>query len=428
MVLAHVLLYLGARVHVAHVNYGLRADAEADQQVVQAWCDANGCPYHIHRCDPLQTGESLQAVARAQRYAAFLAVAASCDARWVAVGHHANDQAETVLLGLMRKAGPEGLAGMPVARPLTPDSEVTLLRPLLHTARYQLKRYATTANLGWCEDVSNESRGYRRNRLRLDVLPELEHIQAGTVENIASSAHLMRAYVDEHIKPKLSALWEMVDLRDDGIWLPDALLAGLSTVWQGRVVLEALRRGLDGCLGRRSQVDAVLDLLPRQVGRRVAFPGGSVWRCRGGLFVERASYVPTPVPPTVLQNEGQMMLNGYVLTWGRVHPDRVQFGKAHTQYLDASAAGSELLLRGWQSGDRIRPIGMMGTKLVSDVLTDARVPPFRKRHAPVVCGPQGEVIAVLAACSSETARVMPSSHQVWELTYVPMRRKSNKIS
>lgn len=428
MVLAHVLLSLGVRLHVVHVNYGLRAESAADQQFVQAWCDANDCSCHVHHYDPIQAGQSLQAVARAQRYAAFLAVAASHHARWVAVGHHANDQAETVLLALLRKAGPEGLAGMPASRPLSPDSTVTLLRPLLQLSRDQLEHYAKATKLRWRADASNASRGYRRNRLRLDVVPELERIQAGSVENMASSARLIRAYVDEHIRPQLSALWTSVQLQDGGIWLPDGWLAKMPAVWQGRVVLEALRRGLDGCRGRHTEVEAVLALLSRQVGRRVEFPGGLVWRCRGGIFVERASYAHAPVPTTVLRAEGQLTLNRYSVTWRPIAPDQVQYDKPHTQYLDVGAAGDELVLRGWTPGDTIRPLGMVGTKLVSDVLTDAQVPPFKRKHAPVVCGRLGEVVAILPVCSSETTRVGPSSQQVWELTYASRNGKSNKFS
>ncbi|MEM6647160.1 MAG: tRNA lysidine(34) synthetase TilS [Bacteroidota bacterium] len=428
MVLAHVLVSLGARVCVVHVNYGLRDEALADQQLVQTWCAANDCPCDVHQADPMQAGQSLQAVARSQRYAAFLAAATSHAARWVSVGHHADDQAETVLLSAMRKAGPEGLAGMAPVRPLTPDGRVLLWRPLLQNTRRELQRYAKAVRLAWRQDASNDERTYRRNRLRHDVLPALEHIQTGSARNIAASARLLRAYVDEHIKPQLHALWQRVLLKNDGIWIPDDLFAELPDVWRGRLVLEALRRGLDGCPGRQSQVEAVLSLRQRQVGRRVQFPGGTVWRCRKGLFVERASYAPTPVPPTVLQREGRMVHDGYVLTWCRVPAAEAELGKVHTQYLDAERAGDALHLRAWQTGDTIRPLGMAGTKLVSDVLTDARLPPHKKPYVPVVCDAQGSVLAVLGVCTAEPARITAATHWAWQLTYMRQSEESGEIS
>ncbi|GAB5519205.1 MAG: tRNA lysidine(34) synthetase TilS [Rhodothermales bacterium] len=421
VVLAHVLDALGARIHAVHINYGLRAAAERDQQWIEALCHAKGWTLTVERCAPDRPGESMQAVARAQRYSAYLEAAHRQQASWVAVGHHANDQAETVLLHLMRKSGPEGLAGMPSVRPMTPDGAVKLIRPLLHVERQHIQDYAESCGLTWCEDESNQHAKYRRNRLRHEILPLLEEVQQGSVSNIARTAQLMRAYVDDTIQPRLERLWQEVQMQDGGLLVPDALLDGLPPVWQGRVLLEALRRGLDGLEGRAAQVEAVLELRQRQVGRRVTSAGGTVWRCRTGVFIQRASLIPEPISPIMVANAGSAQIGRHRLTWARcTHDHPTNLLKPGTLVLDVERTGGTLYVRAWTSGDTLEPLGMKGTKRVSDLLTDAKVPTYQRAFVPVVCDEQGVVLAVLGVRTSRRANVTATTTHIWQLSYTPI--------
>jgi tRNA(Ile)-lysidine synthase len=180
-VLAHALAAgaprLGIQVALGHVHHGLRgAEADADQAAVAAQAAALGLPLAVRRVDPRarRAGRSsrarptLQEAARELRYAALREMAAELGASRIATAHHADDQAETVLLRLLRGTGPDGLAGIPERSP-----DGLLVRPLLRLSREALRGYAEAHGLCWREDSSNGSRRYARNRLRAEWLPGL---------------------------------------------------------------------------------------------------------------------------------------------------------------------------------------------------------------------------------------------------------------
>ncbi|RMH66130.1 MAG: tRNA lysidine(34) synthetase TilS, partial [Bacteroidetes bacterium] len=204
VVLTVVLQRLGYRVAAAHVNYRLRgAASEEDEAWVRAFCREQRVPCHVRRLAEgavvrvaRGTGGSVQAAARTLRYAYFEERARRLGLRWVAVAHHLDDQAETVLLHLLRGTGVEGMAGMPVARPIRPGSPVRVMRPLLGVRRHAIEAFARHQGLGWREDASNTHPRYRRGVLRAEVLPLLEaRFGAAVVPNLARTAALVRGYV-----------------------------------------------------------------------------------------------------------------------------------------------------------------------------------------------------------------------------------------
>ena len=181
MTLLHALHGLSERgqlkLSIGHVNHGLRgAESEADEAAVRAAAAALGLPVFAQRVDPraLREGRSsrerptLQEAARSLRYPALRGMAERAGAAHVATAHTADDQAETVLLRLLRGTGPDGLAGIPER-----SSDGVVVRPLLRIARAEIERYAAEQRLSWREDASNQRRDYTRNRLRLDWLPGL---------------------------------------------------------------------------------------------------------------------------------------------------------------------------------------------------------------------------------------------------------------
>jgi tRNA(Ile)-lysidine synthase len=168
-----------------HVHHGLspRADAWADFCAKE--CAARGVPLAVHRVQVDRTaGSGLEAAARAARYAVFGAIRAD----FVALAHHADDQAETLMLQLLRGAGPHGLAAMPVVRSLGAD--VALLRPLLTLAAAALDAYAKTRGLAWVDDESNADATLRRNFLRHEIAPRLGAAFAGYPATLARAALL----------------------------------------------------------------------------------------------------------------------------------------------------------------------------------------------------------------------------------------------
>jgi tRNA(Ile)-lysidine synthase len=185
------------RIFAFHIHHGLQKSA--DEWLV--FCEALAKKYKIgfdfrllHIDTQLNSG-NIEARARAARYEALTELCAYHDIEDLLLAHHQNDQAETVLLQLLRGAGVAGLSSMPENRLLVTSAEqassITLWRPLLRLSRDELEAYAREHKLKWIEDPSNQSSKYRRNAIRKNILPKLEGIQPGATANIARSADML---------------------------------------------------------------------------------------------------------------------------------------------------------------------------------------------------------------------------------------------
>ena len=264
---------------------------------------------------------NVQAAARGARYSTLAEVARQWGCEAVATGHTATDQAETVLMALARGAGLRGLAGMPVRRML--DGGVDLVRPLLQSSRDHVLAVATARGWTWREDPTNATGRYRRNRLRHTVMPALRAEAGEEVDvRIAASAEAARA-ASELVATRLG---------DEPGLLPLAALA-----------------------------DA-------EVGSLVDSGGLRVWRERDGLRFETALEAGL---------DGWLDVTPLAEVPAAFDPDPA------VEVVDAERA-SGAVVRPWREGDRIRPLGLDGSQLVSDVLRSRGVPRAERARVPVV--------------------------------------------
>ena len=189
--LLHVLQSLGFDVCAVHVNHGIRgADAEADEAFVKVLCGTLHIPLATEHVDvpamAAAEGKTLEQAARDARYGCFDRVAADLGANVIAVAHHMDDQAESMLLHLFRGSGLTGLVGM---RPRRGN----VVRPLLCVRRLDIEAYLSENGLAYRTDATNFQRGAARNRIRLDVIPYLqENFNPAVVDSLCASAELFR--------------------------------------------------------------------------------------------------------------------------------------------------------------------------------------------------------------------------------------------
>jgi len=288
-VLAHVLAGAAARggfgLCVGHVHHGLRgAEADADQAAARELAAALGVPFAAERITPraLREGTSsrerptLQEAARSARYAALESLAGRLGADRIATAHHADDQAETVLLRLLRGSGPDGLGGIPEA---SPDGR--RVRPLLGLSRAELAAYAQEQGLGWREDASNASGDYARNRLRRSWLPGLARdFNPRLLRAVADLAEAQRRdseWIRDCVEREARARFSL-----EGAWLciDVASWEGLAPALARRVAREALRRA-----GAARHVERVH--LERMLGFLAGGPPGRTLELPGGLVLRR---------------------------------------------------------------------------------------------------------------------------------------------
>jgi tRNA(Ile)-lysidine synthase len=326
VVLAHAaVVALGARrVVLGHVDHAVRAGSPADAAWVEAYAAQLGAEVHVSRLAP---GPDDEARLREARYAALEAQRVAADAAWILTAHSADDQAETVLLGLIRAPHPQVLAGMPQRRGV-------ILRPLLEVPRAAIRAYAARARLEWREDPTNPDPRWLRNRLRKELLPLIEaRYRAGFAARLSELAAELQA---EEGDP------------------PPA----------GRVPEPA----------------------PRGSNR----PTGSLVVSPVEIAIERRAWSGTPLP---------------------AGPEVALF--------DADVL-DRLVVRPIRPGDRIRPMGLGGSKKLQDVLVDAKVPREVRPRLWVAAHPgSGEVVWVPGLARGEVAPISTSTTQVWILTCGP---------
>jgi tRNA(Ile)-lysidine synthase len=299
-VLAHALSRcarrLDLRIALGHVHHGLRGtEADADEHCVAALARQLGAEFAARRVDPRarragrasRVRPTLQEAARELRYAALYELAAELGATRIATAHHADDQAETVLLRLLRGTGPDGLAGIPER---SPDGVV--VRPLLRVSREALEAHARAHGLAWREDASNRSPDYARSRLRLRWLPGLAaDFNPRLLRGIADLAEAQRRDADwiatlvgreADARFSREGAWLRIDATDWPL-LPEALAR--------RLAREALVRSGAGRQASRVHLERMRNFLgSAQPRTRIELPGGlALFRDAAGFRLGPAS-------------------------------------------------------------------------------------------------------------------------------------------
>lgn len=407
MVLLDVLVCLrdrlGLRLHVAHVHHGLRGRAaDRDAAFVVAEAARRGLAASVCRLDPgeRRRGESVEMWARAARYACLDATAARVRASRIAVAHTLDDQAETVLLHLLRGTGPRGLAGIPPVRH-------RILRPLLTVSRAEVEAYAAARRLVIRTDASNASDAYLRNRVRHHLLPLLaKEYNPRIVESLAALAALMRE--DESALADQAASLLATAARGAGptIRLAKDALRGAPPAVARRALQEAFRRASRGghALTRR-HLEALSRLLTRDAVVRL--PGGAEARREGIEVRIGPPAAPLRGKPRLDSRAGEgppgeiPVRPGVWTRWPPLHC-RLRVRRLETgarvagrarwrEILSPLLLEAPLTLRGWRPGDRFRPLGMRGEKKLQDFFVDAKVPRDERGRIPLLLA--GERIA-----------------------------------
>ncbi len=390
--LLHVLQRLrgefGLELHVAHFNHGLRgAESDADARFVAELADRLHLPASFGGGDVAGAAKaahrSLEAVAHDLRWAFLEAVRRCCGAEAVATGHTADDQAETVLLHLLRGSGLPGLAGMaPVG--------VRVRRPLLAVRHSDCLAWCRERSVAWREDASNAEPWCRRNLVRLEVLPALRRYNpsiATALAGLAETVQVDLAYLDQQAEVAFNGL---VRPADDGVEqvslagyqsLPGALRRHLLVRWLGPGVRRAHVAAVDTLLRTGRAGDAVAVSGDRQVVRRYT---DAVLSPRGA---------PPPLPAIAVAVPGTTFAPGWDWTIEAdllpapvgPPPDR------WTVALDADRVRLPLTLRSRRPGDRLELPGVAGATKLQDLLVDAKIPRRERDRVGVVEAANGIV-------------------------------------
>ena len=439
----------GLALTAAYLNHGLRGEAAAEAGFVQAQAEARSLPFYSETVDTLARAlehkESVEAAARALRYGYFGRVAHAVGAARIAVAHTQDDQAETVLMHLLRGAGLKGLIGMPAGRLLSP-AEITphaadvdagslpqgtalqLIRPLLAVTRLEVMAYCAEHGLEPRLDASNLDQGYLRNRVRHSLLPALADYNPNLRAVLARSAEALRGDY-ELVQDAVQALWmanalpgevagEAAFIRDRWGRLSEAQQRALLREAAGRLlghltdidyapIAAAARFSRTAAAGRSCTVAAglTLSLETERVVLRAAGPPPHLFEADAPLLQDDGSLAPG----WRLETEATA-----IASWAR--PDGA--GDRWTEYVDAARAAANLLVRARRPGDRFSPLGMNGRSMkISDFMLNVKLPIGLRDRWPLVLVGE-EIVWVAGLRLDDRFRVTDASRQIMRLAFV----------
>ena len=421
---------------VAHCNFRLRGEeSDGDEELVRLWAEEHGVRFHVRTFDTKEYaadhGVSIEMAARELRYRWFAELCASEGYDEVAVAHNANDNAETLMLNLLRGSGIKGLTGMsPVSDiPYSEGASAKLIRPLLDMTRKQIEGFALANRIRYRNDSTNFSSEYKRNMLRNEVFPIFERINPSFIRTLnREMGYLSEAeeIVSDYCQKEIAAISadalsghpeERSDVRisyDDLLsrkhwrYLLYHILEPYGFNSSTLASLEDLLSSDRTISGKRFEADEYMVLTERdgfRIARKVAGPAGNDIM---------------PVRGAGTYHFNGMAFKVEVLDWTADMPLKQPEG---TLVLDAGRLKFPFVLRGWREGDWLVPLGMRGKKKVSDLFADLKYDSLMKTSAVMIADVQtegmaesGHIAGVAGVRIDDRYKVRPSTHSAVRIT------------
>ncbi len=410
---------LGISLVVAHYNHNLRKkEDEAETRLVHDMAVSLNLPFETGKADHLGGQDSsVEERARDARYGFLEGVRDKHMAGKIALGHTLNDQAETVLMRIIRGSGPPGLAGIPPVR------DKRIIRPLIGIKREEIMDYLEARRLPYAFDSSNTDKRYLRNRIRLELLPMMQDYEPQVIDRICRLADIIREE-DLYIE-SIASDWIDKESRPDtegGISIPLTSFFSLPGPLRNRVARHILKR-----IGRSlrkigyDHIQAVLGLADgRESQSMIALPNGlrvrKVYNSLefasgpGQEFHEYSYLIESPGRYYLEAIDRTILLEEIDTKGGDFQEDL-----GDTAHLDAAKVQYPLIVRNFRPGDRIIPLGMKGHKKVKDLFIDLKIPSDIRAMTPILTS-RDHSVWVCGYRIDDRFKVTPSTERVLKVT------------
>ncbi|MBR6929207.1 MAG: tRNA lysidine(34) synthetase TilS [Bacteroidales bacterium] len=407
MVLADLLLKLKVQFVVAHCNFHLRsAESDGDEKFVREFAEKHGVQCFVKHFETVEYAEekgiSIEMAARDLRYAWFEELRQQLNYDKIAVAHHADDQAETFFINLLRGAGLRGLKGMQ-------PKNGCIIRPLLWVSREQIHQYAIENQILWHEDHTNAESVYLRNKIRNRLLPVFDELQPEarqglykSLEHLSAENELYRVLLNE----KLSHIVEdqdgalVIARRNDEAIQPELsksfrlnldCFTALSTTQSEQLLFEWLRQyGFN-----TDQCRFIFEAMETGIGNKYCSPTHQLVIGRNELQLSEIK----PVEDAEIQiGVGEEEVFSPIhLCFSRIEKssDFVIDKSSDVALLDADKIQFPLTLRHWRHGDRFHPLGMKGSKLLSDFFVYQKFTEAQKQSVFLLVSAENEILWVV---------------------------------
>lgn len=388
VLMARLFAGSGYAIGIAHCNFNLRGvESDADEALVSGLARQLDVPFYATAFETeahaRALGISIQMAARDLRYEWLETIRASQGYDCIAVAQHQNDHLETLLLNLVRGTGLGGLRGILPKRG-------RIIRPLLFLTAAEVEAEVGRQGLAYRDDASNFSTKYARNKIRLEVIPRLkelnpalERTMAANITHFTDAHAVLKRYVAE-LRDRL-----FVPKQADGGEEWHVSVTGLMALDPQAFLLYELFRPY----GFTEAVLADLaDALPGTSGKRFFSPSHVLYVDRQTVVMKRTE--PFTEGIKTIDGAGEDVCWGEYRFEGRLSADTIVRPEAHIAQFDADGLVFPLQIRSWRTGDVFHPLGMKGSKKLSDFFVSLKIPVYRKHQVPVVVNGNGDIIWV----------------------------------
>lgn len=409
LALCHIMVQLREKlriqIHVATLDHGIRGkESESDVQFVKQIADQWNIPYTAGYTDvphlSKQENIGIEEAARLARYRFFADVAQAQSASYVVVAHHADDQAETILMHIVRGSGLKGLRGMEFSAPMPFQPHITLVRPLLHISRRDLEQYCRENKLLPRQDVTNDDINYQRNFIRHEIMPRLQQINPNVVSSFSRLSDIAEVE-DDYVTRQFEKMVMVNVKRDDRRWsLEFDIFQSLHDALRRRFLLEAYNQLTESnvALDMNHVNQAIRWVGQAQVGTAIDLGQGI--RIRLGyvnIFVEHNSAPVASEAYRLIPNDTNIVLSvpseltyegiKLALSFDKPKDDKSALLIPLPQNLSIS-------LRTRRAGERFRPQGMDGrSKKIKDWMIDRKIPQQLRDQIPLIVANE-DIIAI----------------------------------
>lgn len=383
-------------IHVATLNHGIRGlSAQADVSFVQQLSEQWSLPYTLEHVDVPQlakdTGQGIEETARYARYDFLAQVAQEQGTQWVAVAHHADDQAETILMHIIRGSGLNGLRGMQTVSSMPRHPQLTLIRPLLSIRRDALEKYCIDNQLEPRHDETNEDVNYQRNYIRHEIMPRLEKINANVGDallRLSSNARIDDDYLTQLFRERVLSAVNQEGKR----WQLDyQIFIDLPLAMKHRFIRAAfLQLNNDGLSLSTNIVSNVIEWFKNaQVSSRLDLGKGIQVRMGYGYLYIEDKHIPVDFSDYSLIPKDTnrkipipifLLLYDIPIAVSTTEPDDI-----HSDKVLILPDNVDLRLRTRQAGDRFCPLGMKGhSRKIKDWMIDRKIPRQIRNQIPLI--------------------------------------------
>lgn len=407
---------------VVHFNHTLRGDeSNRDEEFVGNLAKDYGFKFYSSKSNVRAYADknsiSIEFAARTLRYIFFERITRSNGADFLATAHTADDSVETFFINLFRGSGLTGLSGIPAIRQLVKN--VQLIRPLIGLRKEDLMNYAHERNLTWNEDSTNSLVEFTRNRIRNELIPEIEAKYNPSLKEVIkrTSSILFEAdgFITNYVNSNLMRIIRYVDNKILRINIP--MLETFEPFIQNEMIQTALNKYYKAQPQSQSTLKRIKQLVDSETGAKTEISNNLVvLKDREDLLIYRKIIAPVyyekiPIP-------GKFEDKNVLLKLEKINPEDVRFTKDNSvEYFDLDILPKTLNLRNWKAGDKISPLGMEGTIKVSDYLTNNKVSLMEKEKVLVLTN-YTDIIWVCGHRINEKFKIKKESTNVLKATFV----------